>query len=66
MINNDNGCINADCIGAMRAGRTLDDLAGRQHVDTEYHGRLMQLPTATPAVAVEPDLWSTDRLDSVL
>lgn len=56
-----------ECIEAMRAGRTLDDLAGRQHVDTEYLGRLLQLPTATPVqVQADPsefDLWSVDRLD---
>ena len=70
MTNNDNGCINAECREAMRQGRTLDDLAGRLHVDTEYLGRLLQLPTVKPvqvqADASEFDLWSVDRLDEVL
>ena len=53
------------------AGRTLDDLAGRQHfADTELLGRLLQLPTVNPAasnnVESEFDLWSVDRLDGVL
>ena len=59
-----------ECIEAMRQARTLDDPAGRLHVDTEYLGRLLQLPTAEPiqllANASEFDLWSGDRLDEVL
>lgn len=66
----DNDCIKAECRQDMRAGRTLDDPAGRLHVDTEYLGRLLQLPTAEPiqllANASEFDLWSGDRLDEVL
>lgn len=59
-----------ECIEALRQGRTLEDLAGRLHVDTEYLGRLLQLPTAKPvqvqADASEFDLWSVHRLDEVL
>ena len=56
-----------ECIGAMRQGQTLDDPAGRQLVDTEYLGRLLQLPTAKPVQATtEPDRWRTDELNSVL
>ena len=55
------------CHEALRDGRTLDDLAGRLHIDTEYLGRLLQLPT-TPAVSNDDDgdLWRTDELDAVL
>ena len=59
-----------ECIETRRAGRTLDDPAGRQHVDTEYIGRLLQLPTAEPvqlqADASELALWSGDRQGEVL
>ena len=59
-----------ECIEAMRQARTLDDRADRLHGDTEYLGRLLQLPTAEPiqllANASEFDLWSGDRLDEVL
>ena len=57
-----------ECIETSRAGPTLDDQAGRQHVDTEYIGRLLQLPTAKPVTSdsTEFDLWSVDRLDGVL
>lgn len=56
------------CHQALRDGRTLDELAGRLHIDTEYLGRLLQLPTSQPVETgnAEFDLWSTDRLDSVL
>ena len=58
------------CIEAMRQGRALDDRADRVNVDTEYVGRLLQLPTVKPvqvqANASEFDLWSVDRLDGVL
>jgi hypothetical protein len=36
------------CLAALRDGRTLDDIAGRLHLDTELLGRLLQLPS-TPA-----------------
>lgn len=58
------------CHEALRDGRTLDDLAGRLHIDTEYLGRLLQLPQTKPAAAgnaeTEFDLWAADRLDAVL
>lgn len=55
------------CHQALRDGRPLDDLAGRLHVDTEYLGRLLQLPTVKPLqVSTEPDLWAVDRLDGQL
>ena len=59
----------AQCHQALRDGRTLDDLAGRLHIDTEYLGRLLQLPTVKPANMVEQPadyLWSVDRLDGQL
>ena len=56
-----------ECIEAMREGGTLDDPAGLLHVDTEYLGRLLQLPTAKPVQATtESDLWRTDELNGVL
>ncbi len=56
-----------ECIEAMRQGRTLDDLAGRRHVDTEYVGRMLQLPTAKPAATTdEPDLWRVPELEAQL
>lgn len=58
-----------ECIEAMRQGRTLDDLAGLLHMDTELLGRLLQLPLKRePGVAADHsfDLWSTDRLDGQL
>ena len=57
------------CHQALRDGRTLDDLAGRLHIDCEYLGRLLQLPTVKPANMVEQPadyLWSCDRLDGQL
>ena len=52
---------------ALRDGRTLEDLAGRQHFDCEYLGRLMQLPTAMPAATTdEPDLWRVPELEAQL
>ena len=56
------------CHQALRDGRTLEDVAGRLHMDTELLGRLLQLPTVQSDVA-QPDpnyLWSADRLDAVL
>ena len=59
------------CHHALRDGRTLDELAVRLHLDTEYLGRLLQLPTTTTTgnmVDEQPAdyLWSCDRLDGVL
>ena len=55
------------CHAAMRDGATLDDLAGKLHLDTELLGRLLQLPTSQPVtVDDEPDLWSVDRLNEQL
>jgi len=57
------------CLEAIRQGKTLDYLAGHLHCDTEYLGRLLQLPTAKPAAAADDDsgdLWATDRLDGQL
>ncbi len=58
------------CHQALRDGRTLDDLAGRLHFDTEYLGRILQLPTVRPAASKnaesEFDLWAVDRLDGQL
>ena len=55
------------CHQALRDGVTLDDLAGRLHVDTELLGRLLQLPALRPVpVDDEPDLWRSDELDGVL
>jgi hypothetical protein len=57
-----------ESIEAMRAGRIFDDSTGCQHADTEYLGRLLQLPTAKPLTSdsTEFDLRSVDRLDGVL
>ncbi len=70
MTNSDNRCIIAECREAMHAGRTLDDPAGLLHVDTEYHGRLLQLPEASavqPVAADDgPDLWRIGELHCVL
>ena len=58
------------CHQALRDGRTLDDLAGRLHFDTELLGRLLQLPTVKPAAShnaeSEFDLWAVDRLQAQL
>ncbi len=58
------------CLRALRDGRTLDDIAGRLHIDCEYLGRLLQLPVSQPADAVDADqsvdLWRADALDQVL
>lgn len=65
-----NGSTAHECIEAIRAGRTLDDPAGREQVDTEQLRRLLQLPTAEPghlqADASELALWSGDRQGEVL
>jgi len=57
------------CLEALLQGRTLEQLAGHLHCDTEYLGRLLQLPTAKPAAATDDDsgdLWAVDRLDGQL
>ena len=57
------------CHQALRQGRTLDDLAGRLHIDTEYLGRLLQLPSAKPVPATQADefdLWRSDELQAQL
>ena len=55
------------CHQALRDGTTLDDLAGKLHVEPELLGRLLQLPTSQPVtVDDEPDLWSVDRLNEQL
>lgn len=58
----------AQCHQALRDGRTLEDLAGRLHMDTELLGRLLQLPTTKPVEPVADgfDLWSVDRLAAQL
>ena len=67
MINNGNGCINDECIEAMRQGRTLDDQPLRLRFDCEHLGRLLQLPTAKPAETTdEPDLWRVPELEAQL
>ena len=57
-----------ECHQALRDGRTLDDLAGRLHFDTELLGRLLQLPQVKLAdhCNAEFDLWAVDRLDGQL
>lgn len=55
------------CHQALRDGRTLDELAGRLHVDTELLGRLLQLPAAPSATSDDCGcLWAVDRLNEVL
>lgn len=58
------------CLDALRDGRSLDDLAGSLHLDTELLGRLLQLPSETTAVdaTTQPAdyLWAVDRLQDVL
>lgn len=58
------------CLTAIREGRSLDDLAGSLHLDTELLGRLLQLPAETTPVdaAAQPAdyLWAVDRLQDVL
>ena len=52
----------------LRDGGTLDKLAGKPHFDTEYLGRLLQLPTAKPTepAADSCDLWRVPELESQL
>jgi hypothetical protein len=58
------------CNAALRDGRTLEDIAGRLHVDTELLGRLLQLPVSQPAQPAtggdDFDLFACDRLDGQL
>ena len=53
------------CLQALRDGRTLDELAGRLHVDCELLGRLLGLPTCGPVTPTDPDasvdLWACDH-----
>ena len=57
----------AQCHEALRDGTSLEALAGKLHFDTEFLGRLLQLPPAKPAAdATEFDLWRVQELDSVL
>jgi hypothetical protein len=56
-----------ECIEAMRAARIFDDSTSCQHADTEYLGRLLQLPTAKSAATTgEPDLWRVTELEAQL
>ena len=48
------------CREALRDGRTLDELAGKLHVEPELLGRLMQMPSD------EPDLWRVSELEGKL
>ena len=54
------------CHQALRDGRTLDDLAGRLHFDTELLGRLLQLPQVKLAEQPADYLWAVDRLQAQL
>ena len=58
------------CLQALRDGRTLEDLAGRLHVDCEYLGRLLQLPTCGPVTPTDPDasvdLWAADEAKGLI
>ena len=59
----------AQCHQALRDGGTLEELAGRLHFDTEYLGRLLQLPTVPTGNMLEQPadyLWSVEKLDGVL
>lgn len=58
------------CQQALRDGRTLDHLAGLLHMDCEYLGRLLGLPTSSQPAQQQDDaadfLWRADALDGVL
>lgn len=57
------------CLAALRNGRTLEDIAGRLHLDTELLGRLLQLPAKREPVTTQADdfdLWAVDRLEGQL
>ncbi len=58
----------AQCHQFLQDGGTLAELAGKLHIDTEYLGRLLQLPTAKPTTsdATEFNLWAVDRLQAQL
>ena len=60
------GSTRDECREAIRQGRTLDDLAGRLHVDTEYLGRLLQLPTVNMVVQPADYLWHMNDLEAQL
>ena len=52
-----------DAAQAIRDGVTLSVLAGKLHMDTEYLGRLLQLPAIQPVLADRDqsiDLWRVD------
>ena len=58
-----NGSTVDECIADMRQGH----LTGLLHVDTEYLGPLLQLPTAKPAATTgESDLWRVTELEAQL
>jgi hypothetical protein len=49
--------------------RSVADIADRLRVDTEYLGRLLQLPPVTHQhvhASDDVDIWAADRLDDVL
>ncbi len=68
MINTDFDFNRGDCIEALRAGRTPDGPEGCQHADTEYLGRLLQLPSfktvASNHVQSDSGLPVPDRSES--
>lgn len=56
---------------AVQSGCAVADIADRLRVDTEYLGRLLQLPAShhqeQPVQASDDiDIWAADRLDDVL
>ena len=53
------------CRQALRDGRTLDDLAGKLHCDTDHLARMLGLPVK-PIPADEPDLWRVPELEGQL
>ena len=68
MIHNDFDFNREDCSEVLRAGRMPDGPEGRQHVDTEYVGRLLQLPTfktiASNPAQQESELPVSNRSES--
>ena len=55
------------CREAMRAGRTLEQLARQLRVAPEPLAKLLELPASkTEPQTDEFDLWSADRLNEVL
>lgn len=51
-----------ECDATLQRGPSTDELTGRLHVDTEYHGRLLQLPSkdsfAVPSGGSGVNSWS--------